>query len=111
MDTLKTESFTPQPRQYYVHCIVTGPDGSVLSVTGGLNAALAQVLKSRSEDTNPPVVRRQDPLQPLGQDLYDTTRDFVLASVGAFLDMTWPEAQSFVKVLPSVAKFTFVVSY
>ena len=104
--------FTKLDVRQFGALIVTDNQGAVRgAVLGelGPGAALTKCLRDAYESDCPSVRKTQDSLTPLGQDIYEVDRDFLLGAISNIWD--WEEIDTLKKVLPLECRCTFVINY
>ena len=103
------QTLTPVGRVPFVSIIVSdaeGPINSLGSEVEGFNSLLKQWL-SREHAPLTPATN----LEPLGQDIFKTTRAFVFSILGCFYQQNAEALESFRKNCPETAIYSLVVYY
>jgi hypothetical protein len=104
--------FTKLAVRRFVVLVITDSLGCVRgSICGetGPGGALAIHLRDAFEEDCAQVHKIDDSLTPLGQDLYEVERAFVMESLS--LMWNWENAQVLRTVIPQDSRFTFIVNY
>jgi len=106
----KPTTLTPLDTVPSVFMIIHDQDG-VRGMYGGDNLVLAKLISQAVDRFPDHVKRRQDPIIPLGQDIYDVTWEFLLMVRGAFTFLTPNDVFQFDKVMPESLRYSFVVTH
>ena len=92
-----------------VHILIYDSSGP-RAVYGGVCPLLAQALAQADRVDGSGVIRRQDVLEPLGQDIYDVEYTAVLRLRGLFSFLTYQVIDQLHDIWPSTFKYAAIVT-